>query len=95
MLDSIHRAPFAALKLRGAACREVLAKVCGLDFRPRVFHEDSCAQTLLAQVFATLDCRAPQEFDVYVARSYLWHLHAWLVHATVEYQPMTEWATAR
>jgi sarcosine oxidase subunit gamma len=79
---------FAALKVRGAACREVLAKGCGLDFRPRVFHEGSCARTLLAQVFVTLDCRAPQEFDVYVARAYLWHLHAWLVDAAVEYQPM-------
>jgi len=81
---------FAALKLQGSACRDVLAKGCGLDFHPHTFRTDTCARTLLAQVFVTLDCRGPQEFDVYMGRSFLWHLHSWLVDASLEYHTMTE-----
>jgi sarcosine oxidase subunit gamma len=78
------------LNVRGPGCREVLAKGCGLDLHSRVFREDACARTLLAQVLVVLDCRGPQEFDVYVGRSYMWHLHTWLVDASMEYRRTIE-----
>jgi sarcosine oxidase subunit gamma len=71
----------AALSLQGTACQGVLAQGCGLDFHPRVFTEGSCARTLFAHALVTLDCRDPEEFDLYVGRSCLGHLQSWLSDA--------------
>jgi heterotetrameric sarcosine oxidase gamma subunit len=79
----------AALKIQGPNCREVLAKGCGVDFHPRAFPEGACARTLLVQLSVTLDCRGPQEFDLYVGRSYLRHLQSWLADAFAEYNLVT------
>jgi sarcosine oxidase subunit gamma len=76
---------YAVVNVRGPACREVLAKGCGLDLHPRAFREDTCARTLLAHLFVTLDCRGLEGFDIYVGRSFQWQLHSWLVDASIEY----------
>jgi heterotetrameric sarcosine oxidase gamma subunit len=76
----------STVRIEGPAVREVLAKICGLDFRPHRFRPGSCARTRLAQIAVTLECRSLLQFDLYVDRSYFWHLYAWLADVSVEFQ---------
>lgn len=71
----------AALRVEGPAVLDVLTQGCGLDLHPRVFPEGLCARTRFAQVTLTLDHRGPDQFDLYVGRSYLAYLQAWLMDA--------------
>ena len=71
-----------SLRLEGAAARAVLAKGCGLDLHPSRFPAGRCTRTRLAQLAVILDCTDPApRFDLYVGRSYLRWLRAWLVDA--------------
>ena len=75
------------LDARGAAVRQVLWKVCGLDFHSNSFPVGSCARTRLAQIPVVIDCPSePLQFYLYVARSYLHYLHSWLTDASIEFR---------
>jgi sarcosine oxidase subunit gamma len=77
----------AVLELRGSGVRDVLSQGCGLDLHERAFTPGGCARTRLAQVPVLIDCREePDWFELYVARSYLQYLHAWLIDAAAEFR---------
>jgi sarcosine oxidase, subunit gamma len=76
-----------AVRVEGRAARELLGKGCGLDFHPRSFPTGHCTRTRFAQLAVVIDC--PDErtgFDLYVGRSYLRDLSAWLIDAALEFQ---------
>jgi sarcosine oxidase subunit gamma len=75
-----------ALEVRGSAAREILSKGCGLDLHPRSFPAGRCARTRFAQIPVIVECvdQMPR-FELYVARSYVDYLHAWLADAAVEF----------
>lgn len=76
-----------ALRVEGSAARDVLAKGCGLDLHPGRFPAGHCTRTRLAQLAVIVDCTDPKpRFDLYVGRSYLKYLHAWLTDAAAEFQ---------
>lgn len=76
----------AAVRLSGARGRELLAKGCGLDLHPRMFHAGECAQTSIARVTVLLHLHHTDgEFDLYFARSYAVHLWHWLTDAAAEF----------
>lgn len=76
----------AVLEVRGSAARRLLSKGCGLDLHPRSFPVGHCARTRFAQIPVVLECvdQMPR-FELYVARSYLHYVHAWLSDASVEF----------
>lgn len=76
----------AALRVRGRAARDVLAKGCGLDFYPQAFPAGRCARTRLAQMPVVIDCIDEfPSFDLYVARSHQRFLGDWLEDAAAEF----------
>ncbi len=76
------------LEVRGPASRELLSRGCGLDFHPRSFPAGRCARTRFANVPATIESfDEPLRFELYVVRSHLRYLHAWLSDAAVGLTP--------
>ena len=76
----------AALRIRGAHVRELLAKDCSLDLHPRSFQAGHCAQTALAHIGVLLYLPPTGDaFELYCARSYAQHLWHWLTEAAAEY----------
>ena len=71
-----------ALMLRGAKCRELLARGCTLDLHPREFQVGDCAQSGLARasILIALVDDAPT-FMLVVRRSFSDYLCRWLAHA--------------
>ena len=77
----------SVFEARGTAVRDVLAKVCGLDFHPRRFPFGRCARTRFAQIPVVIDCiQDPNHFELYVARSYAHYLKECLQDAAVEFE---------
>jgi sarcosine oxidase subunit gamma len=75
------------LALQGSLARDVLAKGCALDLHPSRFPAAHCTRTRLAQLAVIVDCIDPSpRFDLYVGRSYLKYLSAWLLDAAAEFQ---------
>jgi sarcosine oxidase subunit gamma len=72
------------LEVSGRDVRELLCKGCGLDLHAATFAPGSCARTRFAQIPVVIECIDETRFEVYVARSYLQYLHAWLSDAAVE-----------
>jgi sarcosine oxidase subunit gamma len=67
------------LELRGPTTRHLLAKGCGLDLHPRRFAAGRCAQTKFAGLPVIIDCPDDSgRFDLYVSRSYVSWITAWL-----------------
>jgi sarcosine oxidase subunit gamma len=84
-----------AFRIAGPSARDVLAKACPLDFRPRAFPLGRCAQSLLAKasVLIHLVDDVPEQgpsFHVYVARSFAHYLWTWLEDAGREYGVLIE-----
>lgn len=75
----------AIVPLQGENARAILSTGCGLDLHPDAFAAGACARTRLANVPVVVDCRAPHEFDLYVARSYGAYLQGWLADAAGAY----------
>ena len=71
-----------ALMLKGAKCRDLLAKGCTLDLHPGVFTHGDCAQSGLARanVLLALVDETPT-FLIVVRRSFSEYLCRWLAHA--------------
>lgn len=70
------------LELSGAGAREVLARGCSLDLRPRSFGPGRCAQTLLARAQVIIHCVADETFRIFVRPSFAPYLRAWLADAS-------------
>jgi len=67
-----------------AAAREILSTGCPLDLRPEVFLPGHCAQSVLASVAILVHfLEDGAHMDIYVARSYGQHMHAWLKDAAL------------
>jgi sarcosine oxidase, subunit gamma len=76
-----------ALRVDGAAARELLSKGCGLNLDPDSFPAGKSTRTRFAQLAVVMDCVDPSpRFELYVGRSYLAWLTAWLEDAAVEFQ---------
>src|ERR1700722_12297215 len=81
----------AAIQLEGRATRDVLAKSCGLDLYPKSFPVGTCTRTRLAKLPVFVDYLDEKpRFELYVARSYLPYLCAWLNDAGVEFMDPTQ-----
>ncbi|MDT8320326.1 MAG: sarcosine oxidase subunit gamma family protein [Xanthomonadales bacterium] len=67
------------LRLRGPLVRELLSAGCTLDFHPRAFRTDSCAQSGLAKA-NVLICAVDElpTFDIVVRRSFAEYLLRWI-----------------
>jgi len=66
----------AGWTIAGSQAATVLAKGCPLDFHPRAFPADSCAQSLFGHVNALICRQADDAFTLLVARSFardVWH----------------------
>ena len=83
LADILHHAVdnsagLALFRLVGPGVRDLLAAGCGLDFRAGRFSVGTCCRTRLAQIAAVISAEGPEQFDVYVDRSYEEYLGAWL-----------------
>ena len=75
----------ALIRLQGEGVREVLMKGIAVDFLPPAFMPGDLRRCSLAGVAALVHCRAaaPDEFDLYVFRSYAAFALAWLRRAAM------------
>ena len=83
LADVLHHAVdnsagLALFRLVGPAARDLLAAGCGLDFRSEKFPVGTCRRTRLAQIAAVITAEGPEQFDIYVDRSYEEYLGEWL-----------------
>ena len=73
---SAHR---TLLEIRGPDARSLMARGCPLDFDPRIFGADRCAQSLLARVdVIVFPLDGEDSFGVLVRASFAPYLVAWL-----------------
>ncbi|MDX8356507.1 sarcosine oxidase subunit gamma [Sphingopyxis terrae] len=73
---------------KGEAVGDILSKASPLDFHPRVFGIDDCAQTLFAQTRVLIErVEADRPFLLHADISFADHLKGWLAQASAEYLP--------
>ncbi|MCH7823050.1 MAG: hypothetical protein IIA07_13645 [Proteobacteria bacterium] len=73
-----YSAGLAVFRVAGPGARDLLASGCGIDFRAKKFPVDSCCRTRFSQIAAIIVAQGPEEFDIYVDRSYGVYLNDWL-----------------
>ena len=73
-----NSAGLAVFRVVGPGVRELLASDCGLDFRIEKYPVGNCCRTRLAQIAAIIAAEGPEQFDIYVDRSYEAYLGEWL-----------------
>jgi heterotetrameric sarcosine oxidase gamma subunit len=83
LADALHNvvdnsAGLAVFRVAGPGARDLLAADCGLDFRPQEFPVGTCCRTRLAQIAAIIAAEGPEQFDIYVDRSYEAYFGDWL-----------------
>ena len=83
LADVLHHAVdnsagLALFRIVGPGTRDLLAAGCGLDFRSEKFPVGTCCRTRLAQIAAVITAEGPEQFDIYVDRSYEAYLGEWL-----------------
>ncbi len=83
LADVLHNAVdnsagLAVYRVAGPGARDLLAADCGLDFRSEKFPVGNCCRTRLAQIAAIIAAEGPEQFDIYVDRSYEAYLDEWL-----------------
>ena len=71
-------AALAVFRIAGHGARELLATGCGLDLRPAAFAVGACCRTRLAEIAAIIVAADPEQFEIYVDRSYETYLSEWL-----------------
>jgi methylglutamate dehydrogenase subunit D len=73
------------LRVEGSKVRDLLAKLCMLDFDSAVFPSGTCAQTQFGHIGVLLYCRVHDGFDVFVPRSFA--VSAWesILDAALEF----------
>ncbi len=83
LADVLHNAVdnsagLAVFRLTGPGARDLLAAGCGIDFRDERFKAGNCCRTRFAQIAAVIVAEGPEQFDIYVDRSYEVYLGDWL-----------------
>ncbi len=83
LADVLHNAVdnsagLAVFRIVGPGARDLLASGCGLDFRTEKFPVGYCCRTRFAQIAAVITTEGPEQFDIYVDRSYEAYLGEWL-----------------
>ncbi len=83
LADVLHNAVdnsagLAVFRVAGPGARDLLAADCGLDFRSDKFPVGKCCRTQFAQIAAIITAEGPEQFDIYVDRSYEAYLGEWL-----------------
>jgi len=83
LADVLHNAVdnsagLAVFRIAGPGARDLLASGCGLDFRDEKFPVGNCCRTRFAQIAAVIVAEGPEQFDIYVDRSYEKYLDDWL-----------------
>lgn len=73
-----NSAGLAVFRIAGPGARDLVAAGCGLDIRPEKFPAGNCCRTRLAQIAAIIAAEGPEQFDIYVDRSYEVYLGEWL-----------------
>ena len=73
-----NSAGLAVFRIVGPGARDLLAAGCGLDFRDEKFLVGNCCRTRFAQIAAVITVENPEQFDIYVDRSYEKYLSDWL-----------------
>ena len=73
------------LRLAGRSARSLLMKGGSLDWHPRAFKREHCAQTSLFHVPALVDCRGSETFDLFVPRGLARSCWQSLAEAAAEY----------
>lgn len=75
-----------AYAIEGPSARDLLSKGSSLDFHPRSFAIDSCAQTLFAQTRVLVERGAGEaNFRLYADTSVGEHLQSWFSDALIEF----------
>ena len=74
-----YSAGMSVLRISGSNARELLATGSGLDFRAEKFPIETCCRTRFAQIAAIIVSEGPEQFDIYVDRSYGAYLREWLM----------------
>ena len=77
-----YSAGLSVLRINGANARELLATGSGLDFRAENFPIVTCSRTRFAQIAAIIVSEGPEQFDIYVDRSYGTYLNDWLADSS-------------
>jgi sarcosine oxidase subunit gamma len=77
-----YSAGLTALRIVGPNAGQLLATGSGIDFRPEKFPIHTCCRTRLAQIAAVIVAEAPEQFDIYIDRSYGTYLTDWLTDAS-------------
>ena len=76
----------SVIVLAGRRAREVLMKGCALNFHPRAFGIDSCAQSHLARCHVLIhQITAEPAYEIYIHRSFARYAFHWLQDAAREY----------
>ena len=83
LADVLHNAVdyssgLAVFRLTGPGARNLLAAGSGVDFRADKFPAGYCCRTRLAQIAAIIAADGPEQFDIYVDRSYGTYINDWL-----------------
>ena len=83
LADVLHNAVdnsagLAVFRVAGPGARDLMAADCGLDFRTGKFPVGTCCRTRLAQIGAIIAAQGPEQFDIYVDRSYEAYFGVWL-----------------
>ncbi len=77
-----YSAGLVVLRIVGPNAAQLLATGSGIDFRPEKFPIGMCCRTRLAQIAAVIVTETPEQFDIYVDRSYGNYLNDWLTEAS-------------
>ncbi len=77
-----YSAGLVVLRIVGQNARQLLATGSGIDFRPEQFPIRTCCRTRLAQIAAVIVAETPEQFDIYVDRSYGTYMNDWLTDAS-------------
>jgi len=72
-------------RLRGAQAPDLLAAGAAIDLRSSALPTGAFAQTTVGNATAILHVRAPETFDIYIARSFARSWLVWLAHAGREF----------
>ena len=76
-------------RITGKDAQEILMKGCTIDLHPSIFKIGFVANTLLANtpviIQKRLDKKNLEAFDIFVLRSFAYHLWLWLEDASKEY----------
>jgi sarcosine oxidase subunit gamma len=73
-----YSAGLVAHRISGPNAQRLLASGSGVDFRSEEFPVGTCCRTNFAQVAAIVDANVPDQFDLYVDRSYAGYIKDWL-----------------